>query len=386
MRTSCPTCDTTYVIPDDRIGPKGRKVRCARCATEWLVSLEDAEVFEAVAVPAAAAPPRPAAPAMAPPEILDPPPRAEREPEPSPPPRARDVAPPEDRPAAAQPEPAPVRFETEPGTGSFFASDATWPVGETADTDVGFAPMPDETDPDASKAAPKSLFDPEAGEHDVVDKAEVEDLAGAQKLKRMATLHAASDIESIKRLRSGKALKQKNSRKRAEELRVLIGRIRPFVGMATLAIALAAAGLAVSLRETIVANFPDLASLYKLAGMEVNLRGLVFQKLDTLREMDNGQPVLVIEGSIQNVSPDTRAVPALRLALRSDDQQEIYAWAIEPRADSLAPGETLRFRSRLATPPDQAADLMVRFTDRRNKPAAPATANSRPPADAAAEH
>ncbi len=35
MIITCPECATQFFVPDDKIGPNGRKVRCARCAHSW---------------------------------------------------------------------------------------------------------------------------------------------------------------------------------------------------------------------------------------------------------------------------------------------------------------------------------------------------------------
>ncbi len=41
MRVSCPACDAAYEIPDD-VMAAGRRLRCARCANEWVpVAAED---------------------------------------------------------------------------------------------------------------------------------------------------------------------------------------------------------------------------------------------------------------------------------------------------------------------------------------------------------
>ncbi|MFM9816121.1 hypothetical protein ACKI16_47550, partial [Streptomyces scabiei] len=70
-----------------------------------------------------------------------------------------------------------------------------------------------------------------------------------------------------------------------------------------------------------------------------------------------------------NSSSGEHSVPAIRFALRGDDSQEIYAWSIEPKQALLTPGATMRFRTRLASPPEQAADIQVRMIDRRNQQA-----------------
>ncbi|MEH0070756.1 hypothetical protein V6L77_11230 [Pannonibacter sp. Pt2-lr] len=104
-------------------------------------------------------------------------------------------------------------------------------------------------------------------------------------------------------------------------------------------------------RQFVVKHVPDLASLFDMMGLPVNLRGLEFRDLRTFREVDEGTIVLVVEGTIQSVSEQPAAVPAVRLSLRSEDQQEIYAWTLEPRAVALEPGADTRFRTRLTDPP-----------------------------------
>lgn len=36
MRITCPNCASGYDVPDDAIGPAGRKVRCRACGTSWV--------------------------------------------------------------------------------------------------------------------------------------------------------------------------------------------------------------------------------------------------------------------------------------------------------------------------------------------------------------
>ncbi len=37
MRLVCPSCEAAYNVPDDRLGPGPRRLRCARCAHIWTV-------------------------------------------------------------------------------------------------------------------------------------------------------------------------------------------------------------------------------------------------------------------------------------------------------------------------------------------------------------
>ena len=35
MIIKCPECETSFLVPDESLAPKGRKVRCSNCQTEW---------------------------------------------------------------------------------------------------------------------------------------------------------------------------------------------------------------------------------------------------------------------------------------------------------------------------------------------------------------
>jgi predicted Zn finger-like uncharacterized protein len=297
MRTFCPTCETGYTIPDDRIGPKGRKVRCTKCGEEWRV-LAGGETTALEAAPAAAAPvpaPKPAAAKPPAPEIV-PEPAAPREPI-----------------VVASPAPA-----------------------------VAAAPAPEPVEPRAEPDAPTAADAP-------------------------PTVPAEPPRIRIRtKSRMPKLSLPKISLKRWLDLGAVRARIAPFVGPLVFVSACLTVAAAIGFRAPIVAAHPDLAGLYATLGLEVNLRGLAFGRIETLREIDNGQTVLVVEGSVTNTTRDTREVPALRFALRSNDAQELYAWSLAPKTTALAAGDSFRFRTRLAAPPEQAADVQVRFVERRN--------------------
>lgn len=294
MRTTCPTCDTVYVVPDDRIGPKGRKVRCTRCGEEWRVHLE----------PVAA---EAAAPARA--VRLDTPPPVEA----SDPPPMDDVDP--FAVAEADPDPDPT----------LEADDATDTVPDGDD----FATTGDPAPSVADIAAPAQ--------------------------------HAST----------GPARRPAPRRRRFSMPRLppRLVRMAPLAGPAVFFLACALVAGLVVFRTAVVTHVPALAGLYRLVGLEVNLRGIVFAQIETLRETEDGKPVLVVEGSLANTTGSAHDVPALRFALRDGDAQELYAWSIDPRASVIAAGDSLRFRTRLVAPPDRAVDLQVRFAERRNRQA-----------------
>jgi predicted Zn finger-like uncharacterized protein len=140
----------------------------------------------------------------------------------------------------------------------------------------------------------------------------------------------------------------------------------------SLFVALAAIALValVVYREHVVRAMPDAARIYELIGMPVNLRGFEFLDLKTTREMQDGVVVLAVEGRIRNVTRATQGVPRLRLVVLDGNDVEIYAWTAQPPQAVLGAGESVAFRSRLASPPAEGRRVLVRFLTRQDLTAA----------------
>ena len=155
------------------------------------------------------------------------------------------------------------------------------------------------------------------------------------------------------------AARRKPGKRRVKETSPLQRRIFIAVSLASIAFI-----TAIGLRATVVRAAPELAGLYAAIGLPVNLRGLEFTEIKTTHEIQDGISVLVIEGEVMNVTRAPVEVPRLRLAVLGPDQRELYAWtALLPRS-VLPEGERLSFRSRLASPPAEGKQVLVRFLTR----------------------
>jgi len=149
-----------------------------------------------------------------------------------------------------------------------------------------------------------------------------------------------------------------------KERRTILQRI---LSLPTLIVVLAIALFAiVQGRATVVRHFPQTGSLFAKLGMAVNLRGLVFKDVVSKSEFQDGTMVLVVEGVIANLTPKTLDVPRLRFSLRNAAGHEIYAWTALPTRPQLGSGDGLAFRTRLASPPADGRDVIVRFFNRRD--------------------
>ena len=122
--------------------------------------------------------------------------------------------------------------------------------------------------------------------------------------------------------------------------------------------------IVVGWRADFVRVLPQTASFYASIGLPVNLRGLAFDSLATSTEQHENVPILVVEGNIVNDTHKMAEVPHLRFAVRNAARQEIYSWTAAPPRATLAPGNGLAFRTRLASPPPDAHDVLVRFLNR----------------------
>jgi len=146
--------------------------------------------------------------------------------------------------------------------------------------------------------------------------------------------------------------------------RSLLGRLfsPPVLTVAMLAVLLGA----LNWRAAVVRHFPQTASLYAAIGLPVNLRGLFFQDVKSRSEFENGVTVLVIEGTIVNLTTRTLDVPRLRFGLRNASGHEVYAWTAQAAKSTLGSGNGVPFRARLASPPSDGRDVIVRFLNRRD--------------------
>ena len=119
-------------------------------------------------------------------------------------------------------------------------------------------------------------------------------------------------------------------------------------------------------RAEMVRLLPQTAAFYKLVGLDVNLRGLVFKDVKVTTETVEGKPVLVIEGVIVGATRKTVELPRLRFSVRDAQGAEIYAWNTVLEQTALQPGDHATFKSRLASPPAEGKSIDIRFFNKRD--------------------
>ncbi|WP_420413008.1 zinc-ribbon domain-containing protein [Roseibium sp.] len=313
MKITCPDCSTSYEIKPEALGAEGRSVKCAKCGNRWFVAPkpenDDTAAFEADA--------------------------ADEKP-------AKETAAADD----------PVKDEAD------WAADAAEDGDDQDDSEIaGDDDDTPEEVPATASPPPPPKETPSDGDSGFAAETAEEDAP---------TDPNAADIETLAKRPKIKVNPNKFRKNRIGALIEWVFRrnFRRIGGVALFGGAVALTALLVLMRDTLVKQSPDLASLYQMVGMEVNLRGLEFRNLRTFMEVEDGRRVLVVEGSIRNLQEETNSVPAVRLSIRSADLQEVYAWTVEPRTQKLNGLDETRFRTILADPPTGASDIQVRFVDR----------------------
>ncbi|HHK74419.1 MAG TPA: hypothetical protein ENJ57_04555 [Rhizobiales bacterium] len=157
-------------------------------------------------------------------------------------------------------------------------------------------------------------------------------------------------------------------RKRLKTARIARSGRRRVLKLAAMAAALALlAGGGIYYRMAVCTYVPALAGLYEAIGLPVNLLGVDFAGVELTRKYENGFPLLSIQGEVVNVSGRVRQVPDVRLGLKGPGGQEIYHWSINVGRTRLGPDQRVKFVTRLASPPEEASKLILKFDTPRQR-------------------
>lgn len=320
MLIVCPSCASRYEINPAKLGPGGRKVRCPSCAFEWLAhgqgKLGEEEMMHDQADDGALARTDASQPASEA-QIQD-----------------------EFATAAAMTENAPVM---RPDQSAEDFVEQEWnraaAIDETVSAVVGEAPA----EPVAqafvmAEPADMETSGPQAGA----------EMGGTRKAARPPRKKRKSAL---------------NWRWPAFLRNFPFGRVFSAPSIAIAGSCLLA--LLVGQREFAVRHVPQLAGAFKAIGLPVNLQGLVFEQVKTELVEDRQGRFLIVQGEIRNVAAAAMPVPPIEIVIQDDSVKSLYTWTAEPSLAALARGESLPFRSRLASPPQSGAHVMLRFSAER---------------------
>lgn len=131
----------------------------------------------------------------------------------------------------------------------------------------------------------------------------------------------------------------------------------------TLGLLALAATLAYLSRQEVIDRYPKAATLYRAFGIEVSAQGLAFDKPVTRSVFIDGSPVLVINGSVKNISTKTMPLPMVALSLHNSALEPLAEWRVEFAKTELEKGKRSEFIAHFPNPPIDAVHLRYRFDD-----------------------
>jgi predicted Zn finger-like uncharacterized protein len=311
MLIVCPSCSSRYNLPDDRIGAEGRLVRCAACRNEWFV-MRDTPLDEAAMAQELAG------------EL------------------AGDLAETEKRPPADAAASA-AGMWTDPAD---FSGGYVTGMGEEAADGAAAQPAPVAAQP--RQAWWKRLWP-------LRRKARAAGKAGAADRK------AAGKAAPGPKPAAKPAAARRPARAGAGKRRLNLGGSPLAVPVALLVASVTALALMVMGRAQVVAAAPSTARLFAAVGLPVNTVGLTFADVRSTLAREEAGRFLVVEAVVRNDESVTRRVPPIEIRLIGPDGRPSYTWTADPPRATLRPGDSLHFRTRLATPPETARSVQLRF-------------------------
>lgn len=124
-------------------------------------------------------------------------------------------------------------------------------------------------------------------------------------------------------------------------------------------------------RIELVAFYPPLAKLYEQLGIPVEAAqwlGLELHNLKSATVLDSGTTKVTVSGDVVNVGGTERDLPAIRIAMRGAQGQDLGAFTVKLEQNSIAAEEKLSFNVQLPAPKDEVTDLEVAFASQAVAP------------------
>jgi predicted Zn finger-like uncharacterized protein len=121
-------------------------------------------------------------------------------------------------------------------------------------------------------------------------------------------------------------------------------------------------------REQVVAQVPQAAQIYKLAGVEVPAlgAGLELRDVTRTRRLVDGRSLLVIEGRVFNTTAQPRQLPPLEVTLFDAAGDEVARWRVQTDQRTLEGGQSAGFETRQENPPETAREFALSFAEPRD--------------------
>lgn len=120
---------------------------------------------------------------------------------------------------------------------------------------------------------------------------------------------------------------------------------------------------AAAFRSEIIRFWPATQTLYAAFNDPVDIDDMAFQNVSYEYQFENGLPVLSIRGEVINEGEARIPLRPVQIDLRGENRERLYHWTFRLPETALDPAERAEFVTRLSSPPLEARDLVIRFTE-----------------------
>jgi len=114
-------------------------------------------------------------------------------------------------------------------------------------------------------------------------------------------------------------------------------------------------------RQNIVEAYPKAATFYKAIGWDVSLSGLMLNLPETRYADVDGRPVLIVTGTLRNLTQEVINVPMIGLTLHDGDETVLAEWQVDLETTRLGPKERAEYLTQYPNPPLDAVELRTRL-------------------------
>lgn len=176
-------------------------------------------------------------------------------------------------------------------------------------------------------------------------------------------------------------------RQSAMEAELPLARLRRSLRLAGIVLLAGIGAIGYFGRVMVVEHYPAMAGVYAAIGLPVNVVGLDFSNVTSLRTLRDGKEVLIVSAQIVGLTREPAPVPSVVITLIDAHGEGVYEWRVTPSVRDLMVGERATFDTQLTMPPGNATRVRLRFSGGQGTPvvAAGARLADRVAADAPTE-
>lgn len=135
------------------------------------------------------------------------------------------------------------------------------------------------------------------------------------------------------------------------------------IWVTTLGLLILAALLAFFFRQPIVEKFPQTSAIYEAFSVKASVTGLILEAPQHEYVRVEGEPRLVVNGTVQNLTKKNKDIPLVKLSILNRNDEEITHWFVQPTPPKVGPRGKVVFAAEYPNPPVDAASLTYKFAD-----------------------